>query len=261
MNHQHVAARLDQFLDGALCAVERWAVTVHLDECEPCRRHAAAEARLRGRLHEQLAAVEAAPGLTARLQTALAEAPVERARWMPRAFMTNGPVRLAMVLGPAVVSIWLFVLVSMPQAGASLDLPRELVATHALFAQDESFLDVVGGADDVAAWFRETLGLHVAPPDIQGYSLMGARLIVLHGKPVAQLVYETDDEHYLSLMAFRDGGYPEAVSVERQGTISTVTWPVGETRVALIADAPETALINLADGLRGWPDTSDATDQ
>ena len=59
----------------------------------------------------------------------------------------------------------------------------KLVATHALFAHDESLLDVVGDAAAVSAWFRDAAGFQVSAPQLDGYTLVGGRLIALDGQP------------------------------------------------------------------------------
>lgn len=257
MNHQHVSSILEQFLDGSLCAVERWAVIAHLDECASCRDFAAGEARLRGQLRELLEAGEPAPGLSGRLQVALDNMPdAAPVRRLP-AFPVIDRLRLALVVGPALAALWLIVQVSVSPAVATLDLPRELAASHAIFAQDESLLDVAGEPDAVSSWFRETVGLAVDAPALEGYSLMGGRLIVLNGSPVAQLVYETADDRYLSLLTFKAGGDGiEAMTLTHRGTISTATWPAAGQRVALIGEMPDAALLDLAESLSDWPDTA-----
>ena len=61
MNHREAWAMLEQYLDGALPAVERWQVTAHLDECAACRAYLAQQARLRGAVRERLAASDGPP--------------------------------------------------------------------------------------------------------------------------------------------------------------------------------------------------------
>src|SRR5215207_791193 len=178
MTHHDVWAQLDEFLDGALAADARWTVAAHLGDCAVCRNYVATQARLRGVVRERLMAVEPPPELSARLSAALANEVVA-----PRAdalgSRTTFPIRLVALLGPALAALWLVVALAVPAARSSADLTRELVATHTLFAHDESLLDIAGDAATVTTWFRDEVGLQVSAPEIATYTLAGGRLIVL----------------------------------------------------------------------------------
>ena len=255
MNHHDVWALLDEFLDGALAADARWRVAAHLDDCAVCRKQVATQARLRGIVRERLTALEPPPGLSARLSTKLAaEAMVpEAAARRPRSPI---PIRLVALLGPTLAALWLLTSLITP-ARSSTDLMSEMAATHALFAQDESLLDVAGDAATVTTWFRDKVGLQVSAPELDPYTLVGGRLIALDGRAVAQLVYEGGpDEVYLSLLQFKHNG-PELGQMElsngfalgQQGTVSLVTWSAGEDRVVLISAAPASELRRMAGDL------------
>lgn len=255
MIHRDVWPLLDQFLDGALAADARWAVAAHLEECPVCRRYVAQQARLRRRLRMQLIAPEPEPELRHRLQAAIAsEAAAPAPRTLPR--LPAFPVRLAALLGPALAAIWLLVRVTTPVSGVSPEMPANLAAAHALFAQDESLLDVAGGSEAVRAWLRSEVGLAVSIPNLAGYELAGGRLIVLDGKPVAQLVYESAaDEDYVSFLRYQDQDRAAAsaaddrspdVQIVTRGTTAVASWMVGGQRAALVAALPEPELRRLA---------------
>ncbi len=259
MNHHDVWALLDEFLDGSLAADARWAVAAHLEDCAVCRKHVATQARLRGIVRERLRAVEPPPGLSARISSALAAESVvpkavTRQPWSPL------PIRIAALLGPALAAIWLLASLATPAARPSADLRGELAATHALFAKDESLLDVMGDAATVTSWFRDEVGLQVSAPEFDTYTLVGGRLITLHGRAVAQLVYEDKpDEVYLSLLRFKHDGddgtdldrmtLRDGFAFGQQGTVSLVSWIAGEERVALVATLPARELRGLAEDL------------
>jgi anti-sigma factor RsiW len=137
------------------------------------------------------------------------------------------------------------------------------VATHTLFAHDESLLDIAGDRATVTTWFRVAVGLQVSAPELDTYTLVGGRLITLKGRPVAQLVYERKpDEVYLSLLQFTDNGTDpnpmglrNGFALSQEGPVSLVTGTAGEDRVALIAAVPVDELHRLAEDLaRRWQD-------
>jgi anti-sigma factor RsiW len=260
MTHHDAWDLLDEFLDGALAAEARWAVAAHLNECAVCRTQVAMQARLRGLVRERLTAIETPSGLGARLTSALAtEAMSPKADALRQ--RSPLPVRWVALVGPALAALWLVIAFAVPAARADANLNRELVATHALFAHDESLLDVAGDTAAVTTWFRETAGVRIAAPQLEGYTLVGGRLIALDGRPVAQLVYEgKPDDTYLSLLRFPHGGFHagpiplqvqvnDGVALHQAGPMSLATWVSREERVALIGTVPSDELRRLAGDL------------
>ena len=253
MTHQDVWEQLDEFLDGALAADARWTVAAHLDECAVCRKHVATRARLRGLVRERLTAIEPPPGLSARLSSALAaEAMVPNAvAYRPRSLV---PFRLVALLGPALAAVWLLVALAVPAARSDADLTSELIATHTLFAHDESLLDVAGDASTVAIWFQNAAGIHVSAPELDHYTLVGGRLISLRASAVAQLIYEGEpDGVYLSLLQFKHAGtnfgpieLSNGFALGQEGQTASVIWTAGEDRFALIGAVPAEELRRLA---------------
>jgi anti-sigma factor RsiW len=252
MTHQDVWPQLNEFLDGALAADARWMVAAHLDECAICRKHVATQARIRGFVREHLTALEPPPDLSARLSAVLAaEAMAPKAAshrsWVPV------PIRLVALLGPALAALWLLVALAVPASRSGADLTSELIATHRLFAHDESLLDVEGDTPTVIAWFRDAAGVQVSAPELDHYTLVGGRLIALDGRPVAQLIYEGEpDEVYLSLLRFEYAGTslgPLQLSngfvLGQDGPTSSVIWTAGDDRVALIGTVPAEELRRL----------------
>jgi anti-sigma factor RsiW len=266
MTHHDVWERLDEFLDGALAAETRWAVAAHLNECAVCRTQMATQARLRSLVRERLTAIEPPPGLRTRLTEALAREAHETVTATPQP-RSHLPIRLVALVGPALAALWLVITFAVPAARADAALTRELAATHALFAQDESLLDVAGDATAVTAWFQEAAGLQVSAPQLDTYTLVGGRLIALEGRPVAQLVYEGEpDDDYLSLLQFHHtglgvGSIPlnDEFGLDHEGPLTLVTWGAGEERVALIGSVPSDELRRLAGNLAGQLDNTGGT--
>lgn len=263
MTHHDAWDLLDDFLDGALAADARWAVAAHLDECAVCRTQVATQARLRGLVRERLTAIEPPSGLSARVASALAtEAAIPTADAVrPRLPL---PIRLVVLVGPALAALWLVIAVATPVVRSNVELTRELVATHALFARDESLLDVAGDVATVTAWFQEAAGLRISAPQLDTYTLVGGRLIALEGRPVAQLVYEAESEDvYLSLLQFHHPGLSvgpillnDGLVLNHEKSLTLVTWRSGEERLALIGTMPGEELRRLAADLAGRSDNT-----
>lgn len=254
MSHRDAWMLLDQFLDGALPARERWAVAAHFNDCPACRGYVAEQARLRGIVREHLDSPEPPPEMTQRLRTALAmEGAIRPAARPVRPLPVRG-LRLAALLGPAAAALWLFTAIGSPFADAPTPRASELAAVHSLFAQDESLLDVIGDGEAVRRWFRDGVGLEIATPALAGYELVGSRLIVLNGKPAAQLVYESSPgDSYLSLLQYQSevpgaSQYFSSLSATT-GPMSIVTWDDHRQSSALVAALPDAELRRIAAGL------------
>jgi anti-sigma factor RsiW len=255
MSHRDAWELLDEFLDGALAAEARWAVAAHLDECSVCRRQLAHQARQRGIVREWLSAVEPPPGLAARLAAAISSEPVA-SQPAPQPRWSLPALRLLPAFGTAAIAVVLLALLILPVRQAGANLTSDLAANHALFARDESLLDVVGDATVISTWFQYQAGVHVSTPEIGSYHLVGGRLIALEGEPVAQLVYEgPEDEMYLSLLQFTRGAdrdwflFRDSIDSAQEGAMSLVTWTMGDDRLALIGNMPESELRRLVDDL------------
>jgi anti-sigma factor RsiW len=267
MTHHDAWELLDEFLDGALAADVRWAVAAHLDECAACRTQVATQARLRGLVRERLTAIEPPSGLSARLTSALATEAVNPAADTMRC-RSPLPLRLVTFVGPALAALLLVIAFAIPAARADAVLTRELVATHTLFAHDESLFDVAGDAAAVTTWFWQAAGLQIFAPQLNGYELVGGRLIALDGRPVAQLVYEgTSDDAYLSLLRFQHDGLSagpiplqehanDGIALHQAGPLTLATWVSGEERVALIGSMPSDELRRLAGDLVARAETT-----
>lgn len=259
MTHDDAWAKLDEYLDGALTADERWAVAAHLNECVECRQYVAERARLREIVRDHVAAIDVPAGLDERLRGALAAEGDAAERPAPIALPPPRTRRYATLLGPIAAGllllIWAYATSQAPTPNPNLQ--SELIVAHLVFAQDTSKLDITGDAATVESWFRDEAGLSVSVPDIEGYRLSGARLIVMNDQPTAQLVYRSvPDGIYLSLLRFKDRdenfvGTEErdGFAVGQQGITSLVAWATGEDRTVLVGEVPEAELQRIADDL------------
>jgi anti-sigma factor RsiW len=266
MSHSESWTNLEAYLDGELPAETRWAVAAHLSDCAECRQQLAALARMREITRGHLAAVELPLGLQDRLRAALAAEPDPAPR--PRSISWSFPsiLRLAAVLAILAVGIALLAREFAPIASAPASLRAEVTLAHALFAQDTSKLDVVGDASDVNAWFRDKAGFTVSIPQFAGFSLAGARLIVLDGQAVAQLVYRRDsDGAYLSVLRFQDRGVDlsglepvDGYLASQQGATSLITWTKSGERTVMIGEVSPPTLRVLAADLASRPDSAPA---
>lgn len=261
MNHRDAWANLDAFLDGELPAPERWAIATHLNGCAACQAYIDNQAAIRQAVREHLVNVSIPPAMQDRLKAAIDSESGAPATEPVRLRTSPAVLRLVAVLGPVLVGLWLLARLIAPGTGTVVpgDLQTEMTVTHLLYAQDTSKLDVVGDEETVSDWFRNKGGLIVSVPNLKGFLLRGGRLLLVNGDPAAQLVYQADPGGaYLSLLRFEDYGesltdaqITDGIATKRDGLTSIATWTEGEDRTVLIGEVPVSALLRLAEDLRG----------
>jgi len=208
-----------------------------------------------------VAAVRAAPasGNVAALRAKPAAAARSRSR--PIGWAVAASVALVMALGAGGV----FTGSIEPRIGglelASTDRWLENVAGFYNLAEatqaSEGRLLVDFAADDVpelGKWFGAKLNRNLAIPDLtqQGFALQGGRMIIVGGKPAAQLLYRNDANDTVGLViAFSERREQEPRADARQG-VNVVHWHRGGYAYAFAGRIDGQRLRALAD--RAWTD-------
>ncbi|HWI59651.1 MAG TPA: anti-sigma factor [Bacillota bacterium] len=201
MNCQTMAELLHGYLDKELDLVRSLEAEQHLKECPACLRRCQEHQALRGGLGAQALYFEAPAGLTRRVRTAVrqasrAEAPRTRRSWDLDWLWVRwlAPVALA----------GLMILVALPWlAGPSAEsrLSGEIISAHVRSLQANHLTDVASSDQHtVKPWFngKVTFSPPVVDPAAQGFPLVGGRLDVVEGQPVAALVYQRR-KHFINL--------------------------------------------------------------
>jgi anti-sigma factor RsiW len=207
LNHDDAWSLLDSYLDDVLDEQQRWAVATHLGECDRCNSYLANGVRVRAMIRTRLQDVPLPPNLTNRIREQIvgpnAES-VHATSAFPRRHSVLMLAAASIALMVVVVWVALRVMDTGPEAAPSV-LARELAATHAIFAHDDSLLDVSGDQSAIVSWFADRVSFQIATPTIPGYELKGARLVTVDGRPAAQVVYEDEPtRRYVSLLTFEE---------------------------------------------------------
>jgi anti-sigma factor RsiW len=255
LNHDEAWPLLDPYLDGALDSEPRWAVAAHVAECPLCAADVAERARLRTAVRARLRDLPTPPGLTERIRANLAHA----APASPTA-ATSRPRRLALLV-PAVAAlalvaagVWWVARATVDRHDPALDLAGELAATHAVFAHDDTLLEITGDGAVISSWFADRVAFQVTAPDLPGYELQGARLVTVDGRPATQVVYEDEAaRRYVSIITFEVPA-GDLAGLERsetfvsgtRGEVAVAIWSDGDLRHALVADTTQAEALRLA---------------
>jgi anti-sigma factor RsiW len=99
---------------------------------------------------------------------------------------------------------------------------------HRVYAVEKRHLVEVAAAETphIEAWLGKRLEMPLVVPDLtaQGLSFQGARMLVINGAPVAQLIYTPPDGRALALCIIRSPREDEPLTVTQQEDLTLVEW-------------------------------------
>jgi mycothiol system anti-sigma-R factor len=216
--------RLSPFLDDELDPVTSREVSAHLESCPECAAAFDRQRKLRESLQRGLEYHRAPDLLRARVMRevrAAAGQPGARERVPARSWRWLSAV--AAVLSVAIVTVaggnWL--LVTLPRERADERMASEVVSGHVRALMADHLTDVAStDQHTVKPWFAGKLDFSPPVNDFAaaGYPLVGGRLDVLQGHPVAALVY-LRHKHVINVFVWpvTDAGERFTPATTRQG--------------------------------------------
>lgn len=248
---------LHAFVDGQLPKERCRAVLAYLGRHPQEIVRLAAYATQKEELRRQLEALDlpSESATTADLERALADrlrGPGYR-EWLRR---------VAAVAGLLVVGWWSNSFYQQHLAGRLPDVVVEAAQAHQIFGADSRRpVELTAAATaDMVAWFSSRLGEQVEIPSLgtAGLRLVGGRLLAGDEGPVAQLLYEHEDGHRLTLGLSSEpaDSEPEIEVVTLEG-LTAGYWLEGRLAYALVGETSEAQLVAIAtrigaDQPRGW---------
>lgn len=243
MNASPISEReLHAYADGRLDAWRRAEVEAWLDG-HPEMRQAVAAWRIQSeQMHRAFDPVMDAP-LPARL--------IEAARPSPRL----PRLRLAAVIAWLAIGGVVGYVVrghAPPSIPPSASLPRQAALAHAVFSPEVRHPVEVGAAEEthLVAWLSKRLGAELKPPrlTVQGFELVGGRLLPGEAGPVAQFMYQDARGQRLTLYVRKDAQQSgeTAFRYARENGIGVFYWLDGRFGYALSGEMEKPDLLRIA---------------
>ena len=249
MNCDDVRVLLHAYLDDELGAAESLAATRHLAECDACRQRFDDYARLSGSLRQADLYRVAPAALRARIASRL-----PRPATMPRARRRGREPALAALAA-------LFVVAAVFAGWQTAQLRRQggdalvadAVSDHVRSLLPGHLIDVrTSNEHTVKPWFdgRVDFSPQVKDLSAQGFELVGGRLDVLDGKPVAALVYK---RHLHTINLFQWPGNGTANSPRTRDGYHVLEWNDAGLRFAAVSSVAEGDLQAFERAFRAMP--------
>jgi anti-sigma factor RsiW len=203
MNCQSVRDLISPFLDNELDVVQTSEVERHVETCVACAELHFQYSQLRSRLRADAPYYSATEELRTRIEHALERKAAARERW----HAPWGWIGSAATAGFAAALLMLFALKPdiLYRDKAAQDLiAQEVVSSHVRSLMAAHLIDMRSSDQHtVKPWFAGKLDFSPKVKDLtpQGYSLTGARLDYLDGRPVAGLVFQRR-QHVINLFVW-----------------------------------------------------------
>jgi len=125
-------------------------------------------------------------------------------------------------------------------------LADEVAEYHAVYAREERHLVEVPAEqmDEITGWLGKRLDRRLEVPDLaaEGLRFAGARLLVVGGHAVAQLVYTRAQGRPLALCITKLAGAAAPVRLERHGAQRTALWLDGAYAYVVVGEVGEDKL-------------------
>lgn len=190
MNCEEIATLIHAHTDGELDLAHTLEVDRHLAECTPCARRAEQLGALRAAIGGANLRYAAPPQLRQRIQTALSPN-VEQPPLVP--LFPWRYVATAAALAAAILLVGLPWAERWWQPAAADRFAQEVVSNHVRSLLADHLLDVASeDKHTVKPWFAGRLDFAPQVVDLKDrdFPLVGGRLDVLQGRPVAALIYK-----------------------------------------------------------------------
>jgi anti-sigma factor (TIGR02949 family) len=259
MECRDVRSQLLAYQRGQLSGEERASVASHLDQCDDCRRAAAAETGLSELLEKRLPRHTAPAELKRRLVEGVAGRDVQTKRARPlRAYLT--PLASALAAAALVLIVVRITQPSFLRPSVSIaDLVEEGVNDHLRVVASSHPVEIEsGGIHQVKPWFTGRLDFapRVSFSGDDQFKLEGGSVGYFRDRKAAVFVFKLR-LHTLSLFVFRADGLPwprrglervGSLEVERQVSrgFNVLLWRDGELGYCLVSDAAPADLDALA---------------
>ena len=245
MTYDHV--RLSAYVDGELSASELREVEHHLSADRQAREVVRAYRDLSALLRTACAPAfyaDTSPDQLRLSATHETSAPARR-RWV-------AALAAAILLPVLAFSAGIFIGRTQPMSELA-ELVEEVSSYHLVYARETDHLVEVPAtrSSELSSWLAERLGRKLTIPDLSesGLRFAGGRMLVVNGRPVAQLLYSGAGEVPVGVCLTRSDGRDFGLRIEHRRGLNLSVWNEGGFTYLVVGAMSEERGRKLADSV------------
>ncbi|WP_331371809.1 anti-sigma factor family protein [Sinorhizobium chiapasense] len=197
--------------------------------------------------------IKQGPGISPRSErVATANLPARTVRVWPRALAAA--MALLLLGGAAGFLAGSAHYVAEPESAASArPWIDEIVDYHRIYSRQKEHLVEAPASDGpkIETWLASSVGVGFKTPDLasRGLTFEGARLLVVEGKPVGQLVYRDreGDIYAICFLKVGDKSQADHFREDIRDNLGLVSWQKGDASLVLIGPSADAGLRELAE--------------
>ena len=162
-----------------------------------------------------------------------------------------GKMAIAATLLIGLVGTAVGIMASRDRASDSASLLDEISTYHWVYGRETEHLVEVPASHrtELSAWLGDRLGRKLVIPELSSarFTFAGGRLLVVDGKPVAQLMYTRAGAFPLAVCVTASSKPAAPVQVDRRNGLDLAWWRDGAYAYVIVGTVPEAEARNLAD--------------
>jgi anti-sigma factor RsiW len=199
MNCEEARQLLDAYVDGELELTHQLAIETHLAECVSCKETAERIANCSLLVRINMPVYKAPPELKSKVRATLRKEDKPNFKWLTEHGHQLAYAAALIALSCALAWTWLSLTPSKDK-----ELISEAISNHSRSLMVSHLVDCASGDQHIVRpWFNGKLDYSPPVADLTqaGYTLVGGRVDILEGRPVAAIVYE-HGKHIINLFVW-----------------------------------------------------------
>jgi anti-sigma factor RsiW len=134
------------------------------------------------------------------------------------------------------------------------ELLAEVAGYHAIYSRETRHLVEVPPeqVEHLKAWLGQRLARKLDVPDLDaaGLHFAGGRMVIINGRPVAQLMYTRDQGLPIGICLTQMTSRPSPISVEQSGALHLASWDDGSYEYVVVGEMDAAAARNIAERVK-----------
>jgi anti-sigma factor RsiW len=134
------------------------------------------------------------------------------------------------------------------------ELLAEVAGYHAVYSRETRHLVEVPPEqiEHLKAWLGQRLARNLDVPDLTaaGLRFAGGRMVIINGRPVAQLMYTRNQGLPIGICLTQMPGGPSPISVEQSGKLQLASWEDGGYEYVVVGEMDAAAARNIAERVK-----------